>query len=67
MRFATIAALGALAVVNAGMFDDYDIEVSAPVPKKLPDEKCYNLYTSVMTESEMTSCMKETEAFATYC
>ena len=62
MRFATIAALGALAVVNAGMFDDL-----IPKPKKLPDEKCYNLYTSVMIESEMTSCMTETAAFATYC
>ena len=69
MRFAIVAALGALAVVNAGgMFDDYEIPTfEVPVPKKLPAEACYNLYTSGLSESEMTSCMKETAAFATYC
>ena len=65
MRFATVAALGALAVVNAGEYDIPTFEV--PVPKKLPDEACYNLYTSGLTEDAMTSCMKETAAFETYC
>ena len=65
MRFATVAALGALSVAKAGMFDGYDI---FPEPTRLVDASCYGdgLYMG-KSEAEIERCMKEAASFAGWC
>ena len=59
MRFATIAALGALAVVNAEYVPECGEYCMWELPTELVDSKCYgNSYFLLGNEEEMTKCFK---------
>ena len=67
MRFATIAALGALAVVNAEYVPECGEYCMWPLPTELVDSKCYGASYYTLTEPEMTKCFKAKMAMHLAC
>ena len=67
MRFATIAALGALAVVNAEYVPECGEWCMWPLPTQLVDSKCYGASYYTLNQDEMTVCFKAKMAMQMAC